>query len=84
MHEATIAHYAFDIIKETINNNPKLKDKDIKKIVFGNGKPYTVMVESFEFYFSELIKNTKMEKAKLEYEKSEEAGFFVSSIEIEE
>ena len=42
------------------------------------------MVESFEFYFSELIKNTKMEKAKLEYEKSEEAGFFVSSIEIEE
>lgn len=84
MHEATIAHYAFDIIKETINNNPQLKDKDIKKIVFGNGRPYTVMVESFEFYFSELIKETKMEKAKLEYEKSEETGFFVSSIEVEE
>ncbi|MEI6093136.1 MAG: hydrogenase/urease maturation nickel metallochaperone HypA [bacterium] len=84
MHEATIAQYAFEIIKETISDNPTLDGKEVKKIVFGNGQPYTVMVESFEFYFSELIKGTKMEKAKLEYEKSDESGFFVSSIEIEE
>jgi len=84
MHEATIARYAFDIINETIENLPSLKGKKVKKIIFGNGKPYTVMVESFELYFLELIKGTKLEGARLEYERSEQIGFFVSTIEVEE
>ncbi|MCX6111702.1 MAG: hydrogenase/urease maturation nickel metallochaperone HypA [Proteobacteria bacterium] len=84
MHEATIARYAFDIINETIDNLSNLKGKKVKKIVFGNGKPYTVMVESFELYFSELVKGTRLEGAILEYERSEQIGFFVSTIEVEE
>ena len=84
MHEATIARYAFDIINETISNLPELKGKLVKKIVFANGKPYTVMVESFELYFSELIKGTVLDGAILDYEKSDQIGFFVSSIEVNE
>ncbi|MEI6079677.1 MAG: hydrogenase maturation nickel metallochaperone HypA [bacterium] len=84
MHEATIAQYAFDIIKETQNNDPAIKDKKVKKITFGMGKPYTVMKDSFEFYFSELIKGTTLDGAELEYEKSELTGFFVSSIDVED
>ena len=84
MHEATIAQYAFDIINETINTTPEIKGKKIKKITFGIGKPYTVMKESFEFYFSELIKGTNMENSEREYEKSELTGFFVSSLDLED
>jgi Zn finger protein HypA/HybF involved in hydrogenase expression len=84
MHEASIAQYAFDIINETINANPEFNGKKIKKITFGIGRPYTVMKESFDFYFSELVKGTPLEDSEREYEKSELTGFFVSSIDLED
>ena len=77
MHEATVAKYAFDIITET-------SKKKVTKITFGMGKPNTVMRGSFEFYFIELIKDTNIDGAKLVYENSDEEGFFVSSIEVED
>jgi Zn finger protein HypA/HybF involved in hydrogenase expression len=84
MHEASIAQYAFDIINETIKTTPDINGKKIKKITFGIGKPYTVMKESFDIYFSELVKGTRLEGSEREYEKSELTGFFVSSIDIED
>ena len=84
MHEASIAQYAFDIINETINSTPSIQGKKIKKITFGIGRPYTVMKESFDFYFSELVKGTLMDSAEREYEKSELTGFFVSSVDVED
>ena len=84
MHEATIAKYAFDIITETLESNLALKDKAVKKITFGIGKPYTVVPGSFEFYFVELIKGSKLDGAEFVYERSGSTGFFVSSIEVED
>ncbi|MBF0361465.1 MAG: hydrogenase maturation nickel metallochaperone HypA [Oligoflexia bacterium] len=84
MHEASLAHYALEILNETIKNDSSLNDKDIKKITFSVGKFSNVYAESFEFYFSELIKNTKFTSAKLEFLNSDENGFFVSSIEVDE
>jgi len=77
MHEATVAKYAFDIIKETSN-------RKVTRVTFGMGKPNTVMQDSFEFYFMELIKGTNIDGAKFVYKDSDEEGFFVSSIEVED
>ncbi|MBF0298561.1 MAG: hydrogenase maturation nickel metallochaperone HypA [Oligoflexia bacterium] len=84
MHEASLAHYALDILSETVKNDPSLNDSEIKikKITFSVGPFSNVYAESFEFYFSELVKGTTFASAKLEFVNSEENGFFVSSIEI--
>ncbi|MFH1223883.1 MAG: hydrogenase/urease maturation nickel metallochaperone HypA [Pseudomonadota bacterium] len=77
MHEAKVAQYAFDIIKEAT-------PKHVTKITFGVGKPNTVMRDSFEMYFLGLIKGSALEKAELIYEDSNEEGFFVFSIEVDD
>jgi Zn finger protein HypA/HybF involved in hydrogenase expression len=84
MHEASIAKYTYDIIDETIKSDPALSGKKIKTIRFDLSEPYTVFPDSFEFYFTELVKNTPMEDSKLEFNICEKKGFFVSSIEVDE
>jgi Zn finger protein HypA/HybF involved in hydrogenase expression len=95
MHEAKVAQYAFEIIKEALEKTPAVQTcscsghapkqtSNVTKITFGVGKPNTVMRDSFELYFLELIKGTRLEKAKLVYEDSSEEGFFVSSIEVDD
>ena len=84
MHEASIAKYVFDIINETVNNDPDLKGKKVKKITFKTSYPPTVHSDSFEFYFEELIKDTFIENSKFEYIESNEngMGFFIDSIDV--
>jgi Zn finger protein HypA/HybF involved in hydrogenase expression len=82
MHEAKVAQYALEIINETLKGCPK--DKKVVRVNFAIGRPHTVMRDSFEFYFCELIKGSAIEDAELLYEYVEEDGFFVASIEIED
>jgi Zn finger protein HypA/HybF involved in hydrogenase expression len=84
MHEAKIAEYAFAVISETLKETHPALDKKVKKAVFAIGRPYTVMRDSFEFYFVELTKGTFMEDAELVYEFVEQEGFFVSWIDVED
>lgn len=82
MHEAKLAKYVYDIVSETLTEDEDLRGKKVKKITFAQSRPYTVVADSFEFYFRELVKNTAMEEALLEFGESKERGFFVSSIEV--
>lgn len=84
MHEAKIAEYSFSVITEVLKDKYPALDKKVTKINFAIGRPHTVMRDSFDFYFSELIKGTAMEDADLDYEYVEEEGFFVSSIEVQD
>lgn len=84
MHEAKIAEYAFSVISETLKETYPALDKKVTKATFAIGRPYTVMRDSFEFYFVELVKGTFMEDAELVYEFVEQEGFFVSSVEVED
>ena len=84
MHEASVAQYTFDVLKEVTSSDDRFKGKKINKITFAMGRPNTVMPSSFEFYFTELVKGTEFEKAELVYESSELEGFFISSIDIED
>ncbi len=84
MHEAKIAEYSLSIIKEVLIEKYPLLDKKVTKVVFAIGRPYTVMRDSFEFYFSELVKGSFMEDAELVYEYVEQEGFYVSSLDVEE
>lgn len=84
MHEAKIAEYSLAVIKEVLKEKYPLLDKKVTKVVFAIGRPHTVMRDSFEFYFSELIKDTFIECADLEYEYVEQEGFFVLSVDVEE
>lgn len=83
MHEASIAGDVLEIILETLNADPDLKQKPVKKIHFKQSYPHSVMPDSFEFYFTELVKKTLLEGAELYFEESEERGFFISSIEVD-
>ena len=84
MHEASVAQYTLEVLTETINSDERLKGKKIKKITFSLGRPNTVMPASFEFYFTELVKDTGFEGIPIAYDNSDEEGFFVSSIEVED
>jgi len=84
MHEASVAQYTLEVLTEVINSDDRIKGKKIKKIIFALGRPNTVMPSSFEFYFTELVKGTGLEGVPFEYEDSDEEGFFVSSVEVED
>ena len=84
MHEASVAQYTLEVLNDVISSDDRLKGKKIKKIIFALGKPNTVMPSSFEFYFTELVKGTIFEAIPFEYENSDEEGFFVSSVEVED
>jgi Zn finger protein HypA/HybF involved in hydrogenase expression len=84
MHEASVAQYTLEVLMETVNTDVRLKGKKVKKITFALGRPNTVMPSSFEFYFTELVKGTRFEGIPCEYEDSNEEGFFISSIDVDE
>lgn len=84
MHEASVAQYTLEVLNEVISSDDRLRGKKLKKIIFALGKPNTVMPSSFEFYFIELVKGTNLDGVPFEYEDSDEEGFFVSSVEVED
>ncbi len=84
MHEASVAQYTLEALTEIFKSDDRLKGKKINKITFALGKPNTVMPESFEFYFVELIKGTCFENVIVDYENSDHEGFFISSIDVED
>jgi Zn finger protein HypA/HybF involved in hydrogenase expression len=85
MHEASIAKYVLEIVQETVDSDPNCQDKRIKSITFALSHPYTVYPDSFEFYFTELIREIPhLSGMKLNYVDSSEKGFFVSSIDFED
>jgi len=83
MHEAKIAEYAFAVISETLKEKYPALDKKVTKATFAIGKPFTVMRDSFDFYFCELTKGSFLEDAELVYDYVEEEGFFVVSVDVE-
>ena len=84
MHEAKMAQYAMEIIQDAIKSDPSTHGKKVEKITFAQNGPQMVVPDSFEFYFSELAKETELSGAALEFTQSNETGFFVSSIELED
>ncbi|MBN2725555.1 MAG: hydrogenase maturation nickel metallochaperone HypA [Deltaproteobacteria bacterium] len=87
MHEGKIAQYVMEILEETVNSDPELKTKKISKITFSQGYPPSVVPDSFEFYFTELVRGTSFENAVLEYTELpdiSDGGFYITSIETSE
>jgi Zn finger protein HypA/HybF involved in hydrogenase expression len=84
MHEASIAKDALEILRETLNLDPCLRGKKVKEIVFTQGWPHTVCPESFELFFSEMVKNTPLENAKVTFIESEGTELLLKSIEVED
>ena len=82
MHEAAIAKDVLTILEENCASNEEIADRDVTKITFTVGRPYTVYPDSFEFYFVELIKGTRFEKAEIIFEEVDEQGFFIKSFDI--
>jgi len=83
MHEASVARDVLDIILETVDADLDLSGKTVKQIKFSQSFPPTVVPDSFEFYFSELVKGTIVEGAELSFIQCDEHGFFISSIEVD-
>ncbi len=84
MHEAKVAKYTYEIIRDTIQADSDLKGKKVEQIVFTQSFPNTVVPHSFEFYFEELVKETLLEGAELIFKDGEQKGFFVSSLIVED
>ena len=84
MHEASIAKDALDILRETLNEDPCLRGKRVKEVVFTQGWPHTVCPESFELFFSEMVKNTPLENAKITFVESEARELLLTSIEVDD
>lgn len=87
MHESKIAEYVLEILTETADSDDDLRGKDVKKITFSQGNPPFVVPDSFEFYFTELIRGTQFENAVFEYLTDEgdlSGGFYIQSIETME
>ena len=84
MHEASVAKDVLEIILDTVNADKNLQNKNLTKITFSQSFPPTVVTDSFEFYFTELIKGTVLDGAELYYKESREHGFFITSIEVED
>ena len=85
MHEASIAKDALEILRETLNEDPCLRGKKVKEVVFSQGWPHTVCPESFELFFSEMVKNTPLEKAIITF--TESPGLrelLLTSIEVDD
>jgi len=61
--------------------------KKVTELTFAMARPFTVVPDSFEFYFTELVKGTPLESAKLVFtERSdlEFGAFYLSGIEVED
>jgi len=84
VHEASIAASVFDLLTETVQKDLSFENKKITKIFFNQGRPFTVSPESFEFYFLELVKQTRFEGAELIFNETPEKGFYIASLEVEE
>lgn len=84
MHEASIAKDALDILRETLNDDPCLRGKKVKEIVFTQGWPHTVCPESFELFFSEMVKGTPLENTKITFVESELKELLLTSIEVDD
>jgi Zn finger protein HypA/HybF involved in hydrogenase expression len=87
MHEAKVAEYVFDLVMEIVDDDNDLKGKKIKSLSFALTEPHSVIPDSFEFYFTELVKGTLIEGAKLEFSDNEElelGAFYLSGIEVDE
>ncbi|MBN1114598.1 MAG: hypothetical protein JXA66_04600, partial [Oligoflexia bacterium] len=72
------------ILSAELEKEAGAKGKRVLKITFGKGNPGHVSTESFEFYFTELCRNTVLEGAELVYNEVNKEGFFVESIETED
>ena len=83
LHEASVAKDVLEIILETLDGDSDLSGKKVNTIKFSQSFPPTVVPDSFEFYFTELVKGTLIEGADLIFLQSEEHGFFISSIEVD-
>ncbi|MGM0597602.1 MAG: hydrogenase/urease maturation nickel metallochaperone HypA [Myxococcota bacterium] len=88
MHESKVAEYVYEIVEETVKEDPELQNRKITQLVFKLSKPYTVYPDSFCFYFEELIKGTFLEGTTLEFEEfgedESQKGFYLASIEVED
>lgn len=84
MHEASIANDVMEIIMERVNSDKDLQGKMVKSIKFSQSFPHTVVPDSFEFYFVELVKGTVLENAQLLFTESDNHGFFIDSIDVDE
>ncbi len=84
MHEASIAKDALDILRETLNDDPCLRGKKVKEIVFTQGWPHTVCPESFELFFSEMVKGTPLENTRITFVESELKELLLTSIEVDD
>ncbi len=80
MHEASLAKDVFDLLVEIISQDEKIKGKKIRQIIFSLSRPNTVMPESFEMFFKEIIKGTLLDGVELIFKEGEKKGFFISSI----
>jgi len=83
LHEASVAEDVLEIILETISHDDDLKGKSVNAINFSQSFPPTVVPDSFEFYFVELIKGTVLEGTRLNFHKCDEHGFFINSIDVD-
>ncbi|MBU1241157.1 hydrogenase maturation nickel metallochaperone HypA [Myxococcota bacterium] len=87
MHEGKVAQYVFDLVKETAEEDLDIKGKKITELTFAMARPFSVVPDSFEFYFTELVKNTDLEGVLLHFEESEDlefGAFYLSGIEVED
>lgn len=82
MHEASVAKDVMEIIMETIETDADMRNKPINKITFSQSFPPTVVPDSFEFYFVELVKGSVLEGAELVFKECKKHGFFIDSINV--
>ncbi|GEM_PF-2025260 len=85
VHEAKLAKYVFELVEESIKEDATLVGRKLEKIIFDLSVPYTVYPDSFEFYFTELVKGTSYENVVLQFrESSTIMGFFINSLVFED
>lgn len=82
MHELSVAQDVLEIILEEIHNDEDLNGKSVNAINFSQSYPFTVVPDSFEFYFIELIKGTVLEGAQLNFDICKNHVFFITSINV--
>lgn len=84
MHEASFAESAFDLIREIISKDQNLTGKKVLKLIFSQNYPCFVNADSFNFYFSELVKGSLLEGAEVVFKDSDLEGFILHTIDFED
>lgn len=84
MHEGKLAQYVFELLNEVVKKDSELKGREIKTIVLSQSEPNTVVPDSFEFYFREIVRGTEFADAQIQFENSSEKGLILRSIEVED